>query len=890
MPMRMPTHLMGRKRYWTKDRIIEEILHRYNEGLELNYSGLYADGLGSMYVASRQVFGSWSAAIKAAGVSAEVGSRRHHEKSWTKNKILAEIMRRERADLGLVHTQVVTTDRSLSNAAVRAFGSWRKAVVQAGIDYDEIAGLWDRDASLGVVFEYLVEELFIDCGLEFERHARFKPKHSDRQFIEPDFVFPGNHWWDAKLNSYSLHVDECIDRYRPHAASLTIVFCRGGMRDHQAAKFVLFDDLLEQQRPLLEAKRQQYFKRKIKRIREAKISQTRLRKWAVKWSWEAISDQIRAIDQAGESLLAKHVRDAYPQLYGAVMSQRKEFASWYDAVTKAGFDGEKLKELGFEERSKTRTIFTKEYCMERLLELERAGADLSNRGLFDSESSLAAALRRNWGSVTAALENVGIDPEGHRRQLRWTPNLVIDRLRERARSVQAINPGAISKQDANLYQAAVRHFGTLENAASKAGLTLPRFRKGASWFSEDGRFDKKLFAKAVRKWLSDGQSLILTEVLATNPSLVSAARKYMDGWYQALSEFGYDVGEIRKGARAKTKKWSKSKVCKKLVILAGQGVDISHSGLRHGGYLDLLGACVMYFDGWAPALRAAGLDPSEHRRNPSRSTKWSRAKIISRIKELHDVESDLSVTGVSKNQPLLYASAVRNYFDSWSEALRASGIDPESVKRGPPKWTKKAIIEGLKECIGDDQVIVPSVIKDSNPQLYDVIFRQFNNLDHAVEEAGLVLQRQRRSRWSDEEIIDEIRALYERGVPLWWNAIRQSHVDLSSAAVAKHHFGTWRAAIEAAGLDYESILRQGARSRNRSQAKWSKQSIIAAIRQRVADGKSLRPSVVIKDEKGIYVAAGKKNYFGSWRAAVMAAGFKYEDYMKGRRSPRRRRN
>ena len=111
------------------------------------------------------------------------------------------------------------------NGAVRRWGSWRKAVTGAGIDYDEHYRGWLRDATLGVIFEKLVAELFDDLNLQYEHHQRFEGG-LDRKYVEPDFVFAGNHWWDAKLNAHAPHVDECIERYRPLARSLTIISAR----------------------------------------------------------------------------------------------------------------------------------------------------------------------------------------------------------------------------------------------------------------------------------------------------------------------------------------------------------------------------------------------------------------------------------------------------------------------------------------------------------------------------------------------------------------------------------------------------------------------------------------------------------------------------------------
>ena len=59
--------------------------------------------------------------------------------------------------------------------------------------------------------------------------------------------------------------------------------------------------------------------------------------------------------------------------------------------------------------------------------------------------------------------------------------------------------------------------------------------------------------------------------------------------------------------------------------------------------------------------------------------------------------------------------------------------------------------------------------------------------------------------WTREKLVEKIRELADEGVDLSPTSIQQTHSALFSSARSRSHFGNWRDAIEAAGLDYDDI-------------------------------------------------------------------------------------
>ena len=131
-----------------------------------------------------------------------------------------------------------------------------------------------------------------------------------------------------------------------------------------------------------------------------------------------------------------------------------------------------------------------------------------------------------------------------------------------------------------------------------------------------------------------------------------------------------------------------------------------------------------------------------------------------------------------------------------------------------------------------------------------------------------------RRRWSELEIVDRILALSKQGCDLTFARVRAEDSRLLAAAV--RYFSGWREAVEAAGIDYRRIRLLGKAARAQKIGRWSKELIVAEIRRLHAAGEDLRWSIAESKYHRLCSAAVKKNYFGSWRAALAAAGLDYE--------------
>lgn len=114
---------------WTRAKIIRHILEHESQGTPLSISGKGVDHL--LYSASRRIFGSWRNAILAAGIPPQ---RILTWERWTPAKILVQIRLLSRRSRPLTTVQMNRRYSNLVSTARRCFGSWSKAVLAAGVD------------------------------------------------------------------------------------------------------------------------------------------------------------------------------------------------------------------------------------------------------------------------------------------------------------------------------------------------------------------------------------------------------------------------------------------------------------------------------------------------------------------------------------------------------------------------------------------------------------------------------------------------------------------------------------------------------------------------------------------------------------------------------------
>jgi hypothetical protein len=131
---------------------------------------------------------------------------------------------------------------------------------------------------------------------------------------------------------------------------------------------------------------------------------------------------------------------------------------------------------------------------------------------------------------------------------------------------------------------------------------------------------------------------------------------------------------------------------------------------------------------------------------------------------------------------------------------------------------------------------------------------------------------QRNKNWNEQLVTEEIRTWQQLGKPLYSHYMRQNYQELLAAGI--RYFGTWRAAIEASGIPYDSV---------RKYRDWSKERIVETIQRLQKDGVDLSfRSMMLSKYAPMVYASIRPNHFGSWKEALSAAGLAPEEIYRYR--------
>jgi hypothetical protein len=182
------------------------------------------------------------------------------------------------------------------------------------------------------------------------------------------------------------------------------------------------------------------------------------------------------------------------------------------------------------------------------------------------------------------------------------------------------------------------------------------------------------------------------------------------------------------------------------------------------------------------------------------------------------------------------------------------------MKRSYRHWSRDEVVREIRRLSAQGSALNSGHIARRYAALSYAARKYLGGWEEAVTAAGLdYSQIRRKNNWDKKSIAERIRELHAAGEPVHVSAAEKLHSGLVGAAMM--HFGNWRRAIEAAGLDYSTIKRQ---------KEWSKKEIVSEIRQAHRQGMKLDTTMEVRQKYRTLHAAAVR-YFGSWVEALRAA-------------------
>jgi hypothetical protein len=189
--------------------------------------------------------------------------------------------------------------------------------------------------------------------------------------------------------------------------------------------------------------------------------------------------------------------------------------------------------------------------------------------------------------------------------------------------------------------------------------------------------------------------------------------------------------------------------------------------------------------------------------------KWDGDVIVREILCRYQARQDLSHAGVSEDNPALLRAAQR-YFGSWRAAIEFAGLNYEEIRRYKV-WTKDRIIERIRELHQQGKDLSwGHVSLRLDPALAASATKKchFGSWRAALEQAGLDYEQIRRYQdWNHEKVLTQMHELYERGERL--NAKRMAQEEIRLITAARRRFSSWERTLSEAGLDYRRIVMRG---------------------------------------------------------------------------------
>ena len=258
------------------------------------------------------------------------------------------------------------------------------------------------------------------------------------------------------------------------------------------------------------------------------------------------------------------------------------------------------------------------------------------------------------------------------------------------------------------------------------------------------------------------------------------------------------------------------------------------------------------FGSWNDALRAAGLT-TNHENDVSTEA------LVEALQELDDELDRLPRFDDMEERGEYSAHTYLRRFGSWSEAKEAAGLAGE-------RRTSRAIEESeLREALlelADELGRAPTQVemKEFGEFSHRPYYRVWGSWADALEAVGL--DPNHRNDITNAKLIAELRRLADE----IGHAPREDDMREQGAFSVRPYitaFGSWTAAWEAAGLEHRENYPAGA----------SREELTEAIRS-LADELGYVPSREDMIREGAFSRTPFEYVFGSWSAALEAAGFR----------------
>ena len=189
----------------------------------------------------------------------------------------------------------------------------------------------------------------------------------------------------------------------------------------------------------------------------------------MRWQQSTILAELKRRRRGGATLAHRALSESNRPLLAAAIHH---FGSYAAALAAAGIDPTEVRR---------RPLWTKDRIIKAIKAARKAKRDLCwscvvKRGGPLSRAAFAAIRPRMFGTWARALQVAGVDADDYRRYRAWDRESVAFDLKQRYADDEAVNSGAVQAEDPGLHAAAVRYFGSFDDALRAARLVPKKVR------------------------------------------------------------------------------------------------------------------------------------------------------------------------------------------------------------------------------------------------------------------------------------------------------------------------------------------------------------------------------------------------------------------------------
>jgi hypothetical protein len=171
----------------------------------------------------------------------------------------------------------------------------------------------------------------------------------------------------------------------------------------------------------------------------------------------------------------------------------------------------------------------------------------------------------------------------------------------------------------------------------------------------------------------------------------------------------------------------------------------------------------------------------------------------------------------------------------------------------------------IRQIVGRDLAnkdLKEETIRKCESALYEIACEEFGSWETALQYAGVKVRMSfpSDSKWTSERVQQQLRRLCTTGYDLNAMANRARNRPLYEAAL--HHFGSWRSALAASGINMANVSHRRPKHLDR-------ETMVLWLKQRQAAGQTLVWTEVCLENRDYAIAI--RRTFRSWRKALAEA-------------------